>query len=250
MENFTRSILLLCLFAIFIFGIKAPLQGQNSHELEIRSLAQAYETYESQNQDSIVQLLARSFEHLLESGTKGSDIVNNLKQDPHFRISIWHSDPAHWTAYSFRYDNFGYLNYVVETYANARKEIGNRIIFADRAAPFGLTQFAVLGDNEILLIGRSDDMSFSTNFAQVYQIYKDGSWHRQKAFAGKDELQYTVWTNVEGGPENFREIAFDDGKMEICFVEKLPDGNWKTLQSAKLKAGKFKIRSLDEREFE
>jgi hypothetical protein len=250
MKKFTRSILLYCLSAIFLLGIKVNLLGQDSRESEIRSLAQAYESGEAQNQDSIVQLLASNIEHLLETRDAGSAIFKNLVQDPHFQISIWQSDPQHWTTYSFRYDNFGYLNYVVENYISAQKEIGNRIIFADRAAAFGLTQFAVLGDDKALLIGRSDDMSYSTNFAQVYQLQKNGSLQIQKAFSGQRELKYTVWTNVEGGRENQKEIIFDQGKMEISFVEKLTDGQLKTVHSAKYKAGKFNILSLDEREME
>lgn len=113
------------------------------------------------------------------------------------------------------------------------------------------TEIHNLSTNEFLLIEQQDDLTFSCNYAFVYQKRKN-AYTLKKAFGNKEKLTVCNFTNIENNKTHLslpvKKILFAYKSKTIMYGTCINAENGeKTLGEASYKKGKFKIKDCDER---
>ncbi|MBO0589988.1 hypothetical protein I2486_01085 [Cellulophaga sp. E16_2] len=206
------------------------------------------------------------FMHEIEDIMQSKDIENNTsialknKSDSlSFQFNSYQSENKKVSLYHFAKE-FYHLNYITKKIKGQE----NKIILKDHKMHRYFTEVHTLNPKEFLLLERQDDMSFSCNYATVYEV-KEDTIFKKNTFKQGEVLSVCSWTHIDesypvhengsvimkGELKSYRPVKIVYNFKTKVIVYSFYKSNDGTLikRKSKYENGKFFIEDYDVRSF-
>ncbi|WP_158973639.1 hypothetical protein [Cellulophaga sp. L1A9] len=258
-----RRLLIIFILTILFsraFGQKTETKVPNATKERRASPNRIRAAEGDKTKDSILRHFMHEIEVIMQSKNIANSTIIALKNKSDslsFKFNSYQSENKKVSLYHFA-KGFYHLNYITKQ----QNDIANKIILRDHKMHTYFTEVHTLNAEEFLLLERQDDMSFSCNYATVYEI-KEDLLFKKKAFKQGTQLTVCSWTTVDtsyptleestvvlkGGLTHYEPVkiayTFKTKNISYAFYHQT-DGRL-TKRKAKYKKEKFRIDDYDVR---